>query len=73
MFGYGPTMKLQEWLTVNGKTQREFARDIGLSEPNLSRIINRLSKPSAETLYKISVETTGAVQVSDFMEAVDNA
>ena len=63
-------MKLDEWLTLNGKTQREFARSIRLTEPNLSRIINGLSLPSAKTLYLIEMETNGAVGVADFWSPI---
>lgn len=49
----------------SARTQTEFAKRIGISHAQLSRIISGKSRASLNVALKISVETGGAVQPRD--------
>lgn len=61
-------MKLAEWLTAQGKSQREFAVEIGISEGYLSQIcLGRVRGPSLGLAVEIERKTDGAVTAAEML------
>lgn len=61
-------MKLQEFLALNGMTQREFAQAANMTEATVSRLCTGKHRPQYPTIRKIFLVTNGDVAMSDFMK-----
>lgn len=62
-----PCVALQEWLTGNKLTHREFAMKIGVTEGAVWKWIRRGVKPEADTLARVTAATDGAITAADWM------
>lgn len=60
-----PRMKLREYLEWKGLRQRAFARELGVSDAYISRLIAGQRKPRAKMALKIEAITDGAVTLRD--------
>jgi transcriptional regulator with XRE-family HTH domain len=54
-------MTLSDYLSQSQITQREFARDVGVSKSHLNEIIRGVKRPSPEVARRISDRTRGEV------------
>lgn len=59
-------MQLKEWIEKNGKTIKEVADTLGVSEMNVYRYIAGSNIPRSENMAKIVDLTGGEVQPNDF-------
>jgi transcriptional regulator with XRE-family HTH domain len=59
-------MQLKEWIEKNGKTIKEVADALGVSEMNVYRYISGSNIPRPENMQKITEYTGGEVQPNDF-------
>ena len=57
---------LAEFLRLADISQVQFAEQIGLRQPSISRLISGMQNPSATTTRKIQSATQGAVGPSDW-------
>jgi transcriptional regulator with XRE-family HTH domain len=46
--------KLAEWMEKHGKTEKQVAEAVGISQPSISRIKNGQMKPSPKTAEALS-------------------
>lgn len=60
-------MKLALYLRTNKISDEAFGQKIGLSQSQVNRIRNDVSKPTLETVAKISIATDDAVTLADFL------
>ena len=58
---------LDRYLTANGITSRDFAKEVGTSEATVSRLRRGLQPSTTRLIDKIVEKTSGAVQANDFM------
>lgn len=66
-------MKLRDYLLLNDETASAFAERAGLSQSQVSRILNGVSMPSWNTISLISIATDGSVTANDFAQPVEAA
>ena len=59
-------MRLKEWLRENGKTQRDFAGEVGISQAMLSRMMRGERSASLRIAKQIKELTSGAVGMEDW-------
>ena len=52
------------------KTQKDFAKEIGLSESYLSKVFNRKKKCSKLVAYTITKKINSEKEIEDFFERV---
>lgn len=64
-------MKLREWMTKKGITQRGLSDAIGVTEVMINRWINRRGYPSLISVLKIEKFTKGEVTKTDLMSPRD--
>ncbi len=69
-------MKLKDWLKSKGMTQAAFAKQIGVDQSTISRLIRgrgnrQMRKLDLDLAAKIEAETDGAVTAKDFMPRPD--
>lgn len=60
-------MTLQQYLSLTGLTQRQFATMAGVSQSAVSRYVIGLRMPKREHLRRIIEVTEGAVTPTDFV------
>jgi transcriptional regulator with XRE-family HTH domain len=60
-------MTLQQYLTLTGQTQQQFAHLIGVSQMSVSRYASGNRMPRREHLRRILEATQGAVTPTDFL------
>lgn len=60
-------MTLQAWFTLVGKTQADFAKEIGVYQSSVSRWAKGERMPKPYILRKIAMATGGRVTADDFM------
>lgn len=58
-------MLLETYLAKTGKTDAEFAVEVGLSRPMVTRLRRRQSGPSFESALRIVAATSGEVTADD--------
>jgi len=58
---------LAKYLNQNKLTPSQFAKEHGLKQPTVWRIINNKFKPSSDTALRISEATGGAVSVMELL------
>jgi len=63
-------MTLNEFLTTNGISQRQFARHIGVGQTAISRYSVGGRIPRPEILRRIMAATVNAVTANDFISPV---
>lgn len=61
------TMKLEQYLTANGKTPSAFAAEAGLPPSTITRLLRGERSPGIELIGKIIAATKGDVQAADFL------
>ena len=61
-------MTLNEFLEKNNLTGRQFAALAGMTDASVSRIRNRVVRPSWTALHAISAATNGEVSPNDFLK-----
>lgn len=66
---YASSMKLHEFLSVRGQTQRAFSLSIGVTQQAVSQWLRGFSTPRPEQMQKIVEVTNGAVTPNDFLPA----
>lgn len=59
-------IKLSEYLRENAMRQEDFAKRIGVSQPEVSRLIGGVSQPRPELAKRIERETGGLVMFYDW-------
>ena len=59
-------MTLSEWFKLQGMSITEFARRIGVTHSNASRLINGKSQPGLRTAQRIFLESRGQVGLMDW-------
>jgi transcriptional regulator with XRE-family HTH domain len=62
------TMLLKDYLEDNSISQSEFARQIKIHQPNISRYLNCKQFPDVATLSIIRAATNGEVTANDFVD-----
>lgn len=62
-------MDLQEWLTLNKKTQQDFAESLGIKQPSLSMILNGKRTPGLRLALDIQEATKGCVRADSWKPA----
>jgi DNA-binding transcriptional regulator YdaS (Cro superfamily) len=60
-------MKLSEYLQKNNLTQSEFAAQLGVSQPHISRLLSGVSGVPLRVLDRIRDLTNGDVTPNDFL------
>jgi len=65
---YGLRMTLRDWLTEQGITRAEFAARVGVSEVQITRVINRNRGASLRLAVAIERETGGRVRPGDLVK-----
>ena len=60
-------MTLDEWLTTNNVSTRDFADRIGVDNATCWRLRNQRTRPQWTTLKTIIEKTNGAVMPNDFL------
>jgi transcriptional regulator with XRE-family HTH domain len=60
-------MKLAVWFSLQKIRREDFARQIGVSIPSVTRYMNGTRFPSAGVFVKIAKATDGAVTPNDFL------
>jgi transcriptional regulator with XRE-family HTH domain len=61
-------MKLKDFLKKTGKTQAEFAKELGLAENTVSRYVSAGRVPLPKIMQKIKELTGGKVTPNDFIQ-----
>ena len=61
-------MKLADWLKVNGVTQVEFAKRIGVTSGFVSQMCAGVSRPGLDRIEAIHKATSGEVTATDFLD-----
>lgn len=61
-------MKLKYYLRTNRINQAQFAKQCGLSEASISRIISGERQPSLKVMQIIFVASNGKVTANDFFK-----
>ncbi len=59
-------MTLSEYLKSNGLTDDKFAALVGMSQSQITRLKNGLSRPSWDTVEKIFAATGGVVNAASW-------
>lgn len=62
-------MKLGAWLKQEGKSQAQFAKEIGTDQGNVSEWVHGKVQPSLATVVKVEKLTGGAVDFKDWVTA----
>jgi transcriptional regulator with XRE-family HTH domain len=62
---------LSDYLTQNGIRQEEFAARIGVTQATVSRLKDRLIKPSIKVAADIERETGGAIPAASWADCPD--
>lgn len=60
---------LSAFLTEHGKTQREFAAEVGVDPSIVSRLIKRTMKPSLDLAVAIERATAGEIPAASWATA----
>lgn len=60
-------MILQTYLQRTGKTETDFAREIGVAQSSVWRYVRGLRMPKPHILRRITLATDGAVTANDFI------
>lgn len=60
-------MTLADYLKRHGETASEFAIRTGISQPYVSRLVNRERFPRSKVIEKVRRATGGAVTADDMM------
>ena len=60
-------MKLREYLKKSNLTHKEFAKRVGVTQPQITRVANFLKTPSVNLIEKIYLETNGEVTYEDLI------
>tara|TARA_B100000989_G_scaffold179788_2_gene135063 strand:+ start:1860 stop:2093 length:234 start_codon:yes stop_codon:yes gene_type:complete len=63
-------MKLHDYLIENVLSEKEFADQIGVKQPTISRYINKYRIPKKHILQKISEVTKDQVNENDFAKQI---
>ena len=63
--------KLTGWIKSHGLSLDEFARRVGVTHAQLSRVINRKRRPSFQLMERIRAETNGEITPDDFFTTED--
>lgn len=66
-------MTLAQYLRENDRTQREFARAVGVSASYMNELVQGGKTPSIAVAAKIEALTNGDVQISAFLLRPDTA
>lgn len=61
------TQDLADWLRRVGKTRTAFAREVGLTKPKFSRLMQGHQRPDIATAAKIEAATGGFINVKDWL------
>lgn len=62
-------MDLRAYLKKTGIKQRALARELGIAEPHMSRLVNRKGSPSLDLALRIARATDNKVKPTDLMRA----
>lgn len=58
--------KLSQYLFHNKIRQTDFAKDCGVTQPVISRLVHEIAQPSPELAKKIELNTRGSVRFYDW-------
>ncbi len=61
---------LSEWLKAQNKKQFEFAKELGISNAALSRLIKGHQKPTLEFAFRLEIITGGKVRAQEWVDAL---
>lgn len=64
-------MRLEEWLTREGKSVTGFSQEIGLARSTLLRVLADRRSPTFDVMCRIIEATRGEVQPNDFFPLDD--
>lgn len=65
--------KLEFWLKANGKKKSDFAKELGIANSVLSRILNNNQYPNLKLAFKIERATGNAVLAVDWFAEAEAA
>ena len=65
-------MKLFDYLKANNLTHEKFGLLVGVSKPQITRIINRKRTPSVRLIEAIKKATNGQVTYEDLINPKDD-
>ena len=60
-------MKLSEYLKQTNQTHKSFANKLGVTQPQITRIVNGKRNPSTLLVRMIEQETSGRVTLEDLV------